>query len=261
MRYRAKKHYLFICVIACLILLAGCAPEPPDALTPILKNGGFEGAQAPCPAIWWDSDGDVHVQTFGNIFCPYAWTPYWLDGWPCAGDLSRVTGQPEVRVIGANPDPLRILQGSQAVEWFTFHRCHSGGLVQAVTLTPGRYYRLCGSAHAFYTNCSDMPHSAPRDWGPACLPIPWVWDALRVGLSTIPNPNSPEVVWSQPEYIYGVYGDETCTPPVEAKAWQYFAILHSDASHALRHCNVYWDAVELVEVYPVWLPIITQGAR
>lgn len=242
--------------ISIAILLLTCASrlaarEP--AL--LLENGDFEGGWHRATAYWTPEGGPYHTE-FGEVAPPAGWTAWWREGFLCAGTDGYRLGRPEVKVI-SGPDAERIRSGEQAVQWFTFWRCHEGGLLQQVAVEPGRYYVFSVYAHSWFSNCSHRPHDPPYDYDCA-TPIGWAHDWLSVGIDPTGgiDPLGPSVVWGQAQEVYGVYGEPLETGRVQAQGETLTVFVRSEASHPLKHADFYIDDALLRDVtYQVFLPL------
>lgn len=224
---------------------------------PSLVNGGFEGGWHQATAYWTPEGGPYHTK-FSEVAPPEGWTAWWREGFPCAGAPDWETGRPEVRVVSTVPDPARVHGGGQAVQWFTFWRCHDGGLLQQVAVEEGHYYSLRAFGHAWYSNCSHRPHDPPYDYDCA-TPIGWAHDWLSVGIDPTGgiDPLGPSVVWGEAREVYGIYGEPLTVERVQAQGGTITLFLGSEATHPLKHADSHWDDVALLDVtYRVFLPFV-----
>lgn len=245
-----------------LILLVSCQPYAVQ-VAPVLINPGFEEGWHLATTYWTLDGGPYHTQ-FVEITPPEDWTAWWYEGPLCAGTPDHRQGRPEVRVISRIPDPTRIHSGGQAAQFFTFWACHRGGLYQQIAVEPGKHYTVQVYGHSWFSNCDRKPHyRLPLDYD--CNtdnPITWAHDWLRIGVDPLGgiDPAAPSVEWSTAQENYGSYGAPLVLRHVEALSDTITVIWESDASHPLKHCDVYWDDVSISESYQVFLPIvITEG--
>jgi len=233
----------------------------PQLVPPLLTNGSFEGGTSRDTIYWTLHGGPFHTQ-FSEVEGPEGWSTWWREGFLCSGTSDWRTGRPEVGVI-SGPDRARIHSGKQAVQWFTFWRCHSGGLLQQVAVEPGHYYQFSTYAHSWFSNCSHRPHDPPYDYD--CMtPIDWVHDWLRVGIDPTGgiDPLGPEVVWGQAREIYGVYDRALTTGRIQAQSETITVFVKSEASHPLKHVDSYFDDAMLRDVtYQMFLPVAVKGAQ
>ena len=242
-----------------LFLLTGCAPWPwfkSQEIEPLLENGGFEDGWHLATAFWTLWGGPYHDQ-YQEITPPEDWTAWWHEGPLCSGTPDWHMGRPEVRVI-SGPDQERIHSGEQAVQWLTYWRCHSGGLLQQVDVKPGHYYDFSVYGHAWYSRCSTRPHDPPYDTD-CRTRIYWAQDWLRVGIDPTGgiDPMGPAVVWGEAQEIYGVYDEALTTGRVQAQGDRITVIVWSEASHPLKHNDVAWDDAVLLDVtFRAFLPIV-----
>jgi hypothetical protein len=217
-----------------------------------LTNPSFEGGWTR-ETLYWTPEGGPFSTEFGEIATPAGWVSWWREGFPCPGTDKFVMGRPEVKVIDLDagfPDPERVRTGSKAAQWFTFWRCHFGGLLQRVAAEPGRLYSVSAYVHSWYSRCSERPHAPPYDEDCA-TPISWAWDRVSVGIDPTGgvDPMALSVVWGQEREIYGRYGRPVgvWNVPAEAGADHITIFLRSRASHPLKHDDAYWDDVVLFE--------------
>ena len=225
--------------------------------TPVLMNPGFEGGEHLATTYWTPQGGPYYTQ-YQEIAPPEYWTAWWIEGFLCSDGW--VTGRPEVRVIG-DSDPVRVRSGSQATKWFTFWRCHRGGLYQQVSVESGKYYTAQAFGHSWFANCDSKPHyELPLDYN--CdedNPILWAHNLLRIGIDSTggTDPRASTVQWGAPQENYGVYSDQPLVVDrVEAVGDTITIFLYSEASHPLKHCDVYWDDILLQDsTYRAYLPI------
>jgi len=240
-----------------LFLLTGCAPWfKSQEAGPLLTNGGFEG-ETSHSTIYWTLHGGPFYTQFSEIEGPEGWTTWWREGLDCAGTADWVMGRPEVKVIGG-PDQARIHSGEKATQFFTFWRCHQGGLLQQVPVEVGHYYIFSVYGHAWFSNCSHRPHDPPYDYD-CTTPIDWAQDWLRVGIDPTggTDPVASTVEWGPEQEMYGVYDGALTTGRIQAQSNKITVIVESIASHPLKHCDSYFDDAMLRDVtYQVFLPVV-----
>jgi len=226
-------------------------------------NGGFEEGWGRETAYWTAEGGPYHRQ-FGEVFTPEGWVSWWREGFECAGTQDWVTGRPEVKVIGALPDAARVRSGEQAVQWFTFWRCHEGGLYQRVWAVPGKEYSVRAFGHSWYSRCSTRPRAGPLD-DDCETGLDWAHDWLSVGIDPTggTDPLVETVVWGEEREVYGGYDERGLeVRDVVAEGEWVTVFLRSEASHPLKHNDVYWDDVSVVQCCRsrVYLPLVRRGS-
>jgi len=253
MRYKTSFRLkaiisLFAVMIVILMTRFGFPPACAGRAETLLDNGKFEGGWTQ-DTLYWTPDGGPYNDELNEIAPPEGWTAWWREGFPCVGTPGWETGRPEVRVISMIPDPARVYGGEQAVQWFTFWRCHDGGLLQQVAVKEGHYYSLRAFGHAWYSNCSHRPHDPPYDYD-CQTPITWAHDWLSVGIDPTGgiDPMGPAVVWGEAWEVYGVYGEALTTGRMQAQGDVPTVFVRSEATHPLKHAESYWDDVSLLDV-------------
>lgn len=247
-------------IIIALVLLSGCisrqevqAPAPP-----LITNESFEKSWHLATTYWTPGGGPFHNQ-YQEITPPTGWTAWWHEGFPCsAGWLTR---RPEVRVISAIPDAARVRSNNQAVQWFTFWGCHSGGLYQQVAAEADHSYTFSLYAHSWFSNCDLKPHyRLPLDYDcDTDDPILWAQDWLSVGIDPTGgiDPLGPNVVWGTRKQIYGQYARPLVVERVKAQGTTITVFVWSQASHPLKHADFYLDDALLHDVtHRVFLPLV-----
>lgn len=248
------KNKLVLLILA--VLLVSCQPYT-AIVAPVLMNGGFEEGWHLATTYWTPEGGPFHDQ-YQEITPPEEWTAWWREGFPCAGTEEHLNRRPEVRIVSRTPDPARVHSHHQAVKFFTFWGCHRGGLYQQITVEPGKHYAVQAFGHSWFSNCSAKPHyRLPLDYDcDTDDPILWAQDWLSIGLDPLGgiDPTALSVEWSVPEQIYGRYGKPLRLKHVLAVSDTMTVFLESDASHPLKHDDVYWDDVTFSESYQVFLP-------
>lgn len=248
---------LALTVIIAIVLLLPTSAARPAAVDPLLDNGNFEGGRH-WETIYWTPEGGPFYDQYQEIAPPIGWTAWWLEGFLCSGTPDWRTGRPTVRVITTVPDPERIHGGQQATQWFTFWRCHDGGLLQRVQVEEEHYYTLRAYAHSWYSNCSTRPHDGPYNYD-CQTPIDWAWDRLSVGIDPTGgiDPMGPAVVWGQAREVYGVYGQALMIDRVQAQAGMITVFLRSQANCPLKHADFYIDDAVLYDsTYRAFLPMM-----
>ncbi len=207
----------------------------------LLKNGDFEGGWTH-RSIVFPTQGAPYEAERGEIFTPEGWITFFKHGLPVEHDPDNQVGwaQPEVQVINKEPpflDPPRIRSGKRAVKLFTFWKIHDAGLYQRVAqgVQQGMRLQLSAWAHA-WSNQADDPYTSINDEN----------ISLMVGIDPKggTNPWAESVVWSEPRNIYDRFGRLRVT--AEAHADVVTVFLRSRVLWPYKHCDVYWDAAELV---------------
>lgn len=222
------------------------SPTPDASPAPVdLENGGFEGG-ATRETTYWTPEGGPYHGEFGEISTPSGWVTWWREGFSCSGTGEHESGRPEVKVIDPSffPDPERWRSGQRATLLFTYWRCHEMGLYQEIPVEEGRVYAAEAYGHAWYSRCSNEPHGPPLE-DDCETPIAWAHDLLRVGIDPDGGVDFDDVIWSAPVEVYGRYGDPIRLERVTAEGPMLTLWLYAEATHPLKHNDVYWDDVTL----------------
>jgi hypothetical protein len=258
-----------IVTILLIVPLPACwsppAPNPTPELGPAPTkpmNLDFEAQETTHAAYYWTPEGGPYDTEFAEINTPVFWTSFWFEGFKCPGTAFWRTGRPEVGLITRQIDKTRVRNGERALKLFTFHRCHIAGVQQRFKTRPGQAYRLSAYAHAWYTNCSSKPHytECALDWD--CSTCFNSYHQFLVGLDPYGgiNPYNPTVLWSSPHTIYGQYGPKL-EVQAAAKSEAMTIYLVGIAPLPMRHCDDYWDQVQIEEVQVYYIPMVTTGSE
>lgn len=249
-----KKYHITIVIIVCLLTTRCTIVE--TASNNILQNPDFEDGWTR-ETLYWTLQGGPFTTEFSEVFSPVGWTTWWFQDTPCAGNPDYNNGRPEAKIIGKSPDRLRVLSGQKAVQQFTFWRCHKMGLLQQVPAILKARYDLSAFVHSWYSQCSIRPHDPPFEED--CLTLlMWAHDWLSIGIDPYGglDPESEDVIWSQPAEVYGAYGAAIKLQNIEAQAPLVTIWLKAESTQPLKHENVYWDSIVLRRAERVYLPII-----
>jgi hypothetical protein len=229
----------------------------------MLKNGNFEQD--------WGKSHEVLVCRPGrtptleirdNIFTPESWLT-WFYHKPGEYD------QPEVKDAWKHVDPRRVHTGEKGVLFFTFYRRHWGGLLQQVSVEPGKRYEAKVHAHA-WSNHDDtgFPHPHDGRWseGAGYDEVAWAegtqphdtgdpqQDAkanftFSVGIDPTGglDPMSDDVIWGDGYHIYNGY-----VKPITVKATAQENVitvfLRSKTLWTFCHSDAYFDDAILVKI-------------
>ncbi len=223
-------------------------------MTNLLRNADFEGG------TWRETFNGTQ---YGEIDVPREWVAFWKEGLPVPHDPENHDGyrRPETKVIRRQPpylDPLRIHTGQQAWLCFTFYGIHDAGLYQRIEgIEPGTRLRASAWAHA-WSSQGDDPHSST---GVGRGPFFRLESeeatsdqrnfTFRVGIDPTggTDPWAESVVWGEGAHIYNVYAQVPAVE-VEAQGTAVTVFLRSSVLWRFKHCDAYWDTVELVAVAP-----------
>ena len=251
-----RKRFAFLALVGATVAVAVALQQQP-ASDNLLINSGFETGRWTRDTLYWTPRGGPFTDTFGEIFTPEGWVTWWFQDMPCTGDPRFNYGRPEVHVISLIPDKKRIRSGRWATMQFTFWRPHRMGLMQQVEVVPGASYDLSVYAHAWYSRCSSYAHGLPLDMD-CVTPIDWAHDRLLVGIDPTGglDPRANTVIWSEAKEIYGQYDEAVVLRSVKAQSDTMTIWLGAEATHPLKHNDVYWDDVTLVRRERTFLPLV-----
>jgi hypothetical protein len=200
---------LLLLVVATATATAARTGEPePRIWLPLLPrakpgNWSFEGPQW-AEAVWWVyPDSTPRRGTWNEVRPPAGWQAWWVEGLECQRSPGYVTGRPEVGI-----ETSRVLHGSKALKWFTFYRCHFGGISQERTLGPGTH-EWSLYLEAWHTSCSSELYGPPRN--EECDPISshalvrlgWSTDGYCIDSWDTALNDDPWLVLLEPEDMYG----------------------------------------------------------
>lgn len=218
----------------------------------LLKNGGFEGGT--CRATFTGVP-------YGEIDVPAEWVAFWKEGGvPLPHDPANKNGyrRPECKVIARQApflDPLRIAEGNQAWLCFTFFGIHDAGIYQQVSVERGASYALSAKAHAWSSTGDKAKFSnGAKDAVVSLLEGDTSNSDLRnftfmvgVDVNGGVDPYAPGVVWGRGAHNYNGFGP---VPAVKftAHADRVTVFLRAVVLWPFKHCDSYWDAVELVRL-------------
>jgi hypothetical protein len=226
-------------------------------IVPRFPNAGFEEGQWYDARHWIWPWKQAYTEPFKEIRPPVLYTAWWIEGqfcddipwwakseWEGPDEITDgyVTKRPEVTLAFPLPDPERISDGSQALKWFTFWRCHRGGLLIHMYLPAGQW-QFSVMAHSWFTNCSKRPHDPPLGYD-CQMPIDWANAYIRLGIDSDGGLyyNAPSVRWGASYEIYGRYGPRLYSPVVSTYkvGWVTFW-LESRTTSTLKHNDFYVD--------------------
>jgi hypothetical protein len=192
----------------------------------LIQNPGFEGNFS-----GWS--GIPEVQVASN------WTPWWAENPSHDPPYFR----PEYKRALASVFPKRVLSGSSAQQWFTFHASHLAGMYQQVfNVTPNQRYRFTIFAQV-WSSTEDEPNTSVLPANPH----------LQIGIDPTGNwdPGSPEISWS-PEASMSSIIDQWGMLSVEATALNDVVTVYmrTNPEFANKHNDMYWDQASLELIGP-----------
>jgi hypothetical protein len=222
---------------------------PPRGLT----NADFEGPTWTQTRYYLWPWHNAYTTPFTEINPPTGWVAWWVENRFCTRFELHKSGRPEVTLIHTYQDTTRVSSGDTA-KWFTFWRCHLGGLYQTTNVHPGAY-QFCVDLHYWYTDCSFRPNDPPYESN--CItPADWALATLHVGIDPTGGQDyfSPAIAWSQPAEIYGRFRDSLCSPLVSTTGEQLTVWIKGETQAPLKHCDLYADNAILHRAQPPRAP-------
>lgn len=209
----------------------------------LLRNPGFEGGYHA-----WNGIPEVQVAA--------DWTPWWHED----PNHNPAYFRPEYKRAVSAQFPKRVLSGSSAQQWFTFHASHFAGMYQQVfNVSPGGRYRFSIFAQV-WSSTEDDPNSSILPANPH----------LRIGIDPTGNwnPASPDIIWSSEASMSSII-DQWGQISVEADAQNNVltVFMRTNPDFANKHNDVYWDNSNLSPVSapppatapPTNTPAVTEG--
>ncbi len=214
-------------------------------------------------------DGGGHREThtgtiYDNIVVPEGWIAYWKEGPPVPNDPTNDNGYGRIEMEVINweapfVDPPRLHTtgaGHRALKYFTFFRAHDAGVYQRLDgLHPGDKVELAAWAHA-WSSTEDSPRCSGGDHV-GCDPFyaeegtPGLDDGDRnfsfyVGVDPTggTDPWGDNVVWGKGAHIYNAFSKLPAVK-VTAQSAAVTLFLRSKVLWPFKHCDAYWDDVEL----------------
>lgn len=232
---RRYQGLLIGVLLGFLVLLAGAfslrptrnlQAAPQNQGGNLIQNPGFEGNFS----AW---SGIPEVQVASN------WTPWWWDNPGHDPPYFR----PEYKRALSSVFPKRVLSGSSAQQWFTFHASHLAGLYQQVfNVTPNQRYRFTIFAQV-WSSLEDDPNTSVLPANPH----------LQIGIDPTGNwdPGSPDIVWS-PEASMASIIDQWGILSVDATAINDVVTVYmrTNPEFANKHNDTYWDQASLELIGP-----------
>jgi len=193
----------------------------------LLTNGGFEGHS-------WRKTFDG--SEWGEILVPFGWVAFW------DAEISR----PEMKLAYKNIYPMRVAEGEKSAQWFTFYRNHDAGLYQQASVPSGATVRLTASAHAWYSQGDDPAQSEYKDeagnWQTIRDGQPGMDLMIGLDLTGGTDWRSDTVTWYTANYYEG-FGTWSMDAAPASSVVTVF--LRSRTEHTFKHCDAYFDDVQL----------------
>lgn len=176
------------------------------------------------------------------------------DDLKCSSNTGCYWARPEFVPINQVDNPERVRNGERAQKYFSVGRMHRAGMMQQVAVQPGTWLMFSAWMHAW--QCYDW--EACCNGQPYCISDQPASIGLRVGIdpSGGTDPAAGTVVWSPPGEAFDVWREFVVSTWATSPTVTVFT--QSDARFDFARVNndVYLDDAQLVEAYPVFLPVV-----
>lgn len=225
-----KRMYRFVLYAVLFAALLGLSVAAQPALAQdnnLLQNPGFEGSYSAYRPQTAQEHADCPHGICNTVQVPHGWRPWWVKA--RASDAN-----PEYKA--AAPFASRIHSGSNAGQYFTFHRTHEAGFMQQANVPANAVVQFSIWGQAWLTNGD----SATSDSN--------VFINMRVGIDPTggTNPTSPNIMWSGSANPFDAY--QQFSVQAQAQGSQVTVFTYSRAEYPLKHNDVYWDDATLFVV-------------
>jgi hypothetical protein len=240
----AKIKFFLLVVFALAITIAAAAAEDQSEVgepnpTPILSsedesnlltNPSFEGEYKPY-------DPPIPHPDCNYVICQTAnmadgWTPWWIKSRPT--DVN-----PEYKpALSSFVDPVRVMDGDRAQQYFSFESTHEAGIYQRVPVNNGTNYCFSIWGHAWSANDDENAYSGPEHG--------WLDQKVGVDPTGGTDPQSANIIWGPPRLQYDEYG--TFTIGAAAQADYLTVFTYSKPIWSAKHNDAYWDDAMLTPV-------------
>lgn len=193
----------------------------------LLQNPGFEGGYSAYTPQTAQEHADCPHGVCNTVQIPSGWRPWWVK-------VRASDANPEYKA--AAPFANRIHSGSNAGQYFTFHRTHEAGFMQQVNVPADTVLQFSIWGQAWVTN----DDSATSD-GNASI-------NMRIGIDPTggTSPTSPNIVWSGSANPFDAY--QQFSVQAQALGSRVTVFTYSRTEYPLKHNDVYWDDANLVVV-------------
>lgn len=221
------RFVLYAVLFAALLGLSAAAQPALAQDNNLLQNPGFEGGYSAYHPQTAQEHADCPHGICNTVQVPFGWRPWWVKA--RASDAN-----PEYKP--AAPFANRIHSGSNAGQYFTFHRTHEAGFMQQVNVPANAALQFSVWGQAWVTNVDSGTSDSNA------------FINMRVGIDPTggTNPTSPNIVWSGTTNPFDAY--QQFAVQAQAQGSQVTVFTYSRAEYPLKHNDVYWDDATLTVV-------------
>lgn len=219
------RRLLYVVLFAAILALAATSQPAMAQSNNLLQNPGFEGGYSAYRPQTGQEHADCPHGICNTVQIPSGWRPWWVKN-------RSTDANPEYKA--AAPFDSRIHSGSNAGQYFTFHRTHEAGFMQQANVPANALVQFTIWGQAWLTN-GDSSTSDSN-----------VFINMRVGIDPTggTNPTSPNVVWSGMANPFDDY--QQFSVQAQAQGSRVTVFTYSRAEYPLKHNDVYWDDGVLV---------------
>jgi LysM repeat protein len=221
------RKLLYVVLFAALLGLAATSQPALAQDNNLLQNPGFEGGYSAYRPQTAQEHADCPHGICNTVQIPSGWRPWWVKA-------RSSDANPEYKA--AAPFANRIHSGSNAGQYFTFHRTHEAGFMQQVNVPDNAVLQFSIWGQAWMTSGD----SASSDSNAIIN--------MRVGIDPTggTNPTSSNIVWSGSANPFDAY--RQFSVQVQAQGNRVTVFTYSRAEYPLKHNDVYWDDATLFVV-------------
>ncbi len=154
---------------------------------------------------------------------------------------------PEVQVISSDPpfdDPLRVLEGKQALYLSGSNKVFDAGILQQVGVTPGDTLCLTGFAHAWSAHKQHDPHQSTLMSNDDQRNANFM---LGIDPEGGTDPWATRVIWGPVTYLYDTYG-MIPSVKVQAQSDRITVFVRGYTLWRFDHNDLFFDNFTLVTI-------------
>lgn len=218
---------LYVVLFASLLGLAAAAQPVQAQDGNLLQNPGFEGGYSAYVPQTAQERADCPHGICNTAQVPPNWRPWWIKA-------RSSDANPEYKP--AAPFANRIHSGSNAGQYFSFHRTHEAGFMQQVNVPANANLQFSIWGQAWVSNSDGLTSDSN------------VFINMRVGIDPTggTSPTSPNIVWSGSANPFDHY--QQFSVQAQAQGSTVTVFTYSRAEYPVKHSDVYWDDATLFVV-------------